>query len=109
MMSERIIARHAPKKNRPPDPENGSPGTVATVTGADRKVGVLKEAPAKYLSFAGFVQAETAAVVYVGQKLIGTIIKHDGWYDAFDLQRRCLGSFRKRIDALRALHCGGVS
>lgn len=82
---------------------------MATATGADRKADVLKEASDKYLNFASLVQAESATVVYYGQKLIGTIIKHDGWYDAFDLQRRLLGSFRKHNDALRALHSGGVS
>jgi hypothetical protein len=109
MMSERIIARHDPKKNRSPDPENGSPGAVATATGADRKAGVLKEAPENYLSFADFVQSESATVIYHGQKLIGTIIRQNGWYDAFDLHRRCLGSFRNRIDAIRAVRRGAVS
>jgi hypothetical protein len=82
---------------------------VGTARGADRKADVLKEAPAKYLSFTSLVQSETAAVVYDGQKLIGTIIKRDGRYDAFDFHRRCLGSFRKRIDAIRAVRCGAVS
>jgi hypothetical protein len=82
---------------------------VATATGADRKAGVLKEAPSNYLNFSSLVQSESASVVYYGQKLIGTIIKHDGQYDAFDLQRRRLGSFRNRIDAIRALLCGGAS
>lgn len=94
----------------PPDPENGSPGTVATATGADRKADVLKEAPAKYLSFTSLVQSETAAVVYVGQKLIGTIIKHDGRYEAFDAFGRCLGSFSTRADVTRSIsHACGVN
>lgn len=103
MMSERIIARHDPKKNRPPDPENGSPGAVAAATGAGRKADILKEASAKYLNFAALVQAESATVVYDGQKLIGTIIKHDARYDAFDAVGRCLGNFSTRADATRSI------
>jgi hypothetical protein len=96
------------KEYRPP-PKNENPGAVATATGADRKADVLKEPPTKYLSFVGFVQSENAAIVCVGQQLVGTIIKSDGRYDAFDLSRRCLGSFRKRINAVRATRCGAVS
>jgi len=81
---------------------------VATATGAKRKPDVLKETSTNYLSFPLFVQSESAAVIYYGQEIIGTIIKHGGQYDAFDLHRRCLGTFRKRIDAIRALRCGSV-
>jgi hypothetical protein len=91
----------------PPDPENGSPAAVGTARGAE--AGVLKEAPAKYLNFAALVQAEAATVIYDGQQLVGTIIKIDGRHDAFDLSRRCLGSFQKRIDAVRAIRGGAAS
>jgi hypothetical protein len=80
---------------------------VGTARGADRKE--LEGTPERYLSFACFVEAASAAVIYDGQHLIGTIIKRAGQYDAFDLHRRCLGSFRKRIDAIRAIRCGAVS
>jgi hypothetical protein len=82
---------------------------VGTARGADRKADVLKEASDKYLNFASLVQADSATVIYDGQTIIGTIIKHGGRYDAFALSRRCLGSFRKRIDAIRAIRCGAVS
>jgi hypothetical protein len=82
---------------------------VGTARGADREADVLKEAPAKYLNFASIVQSESATVIYDGQTIIGTIIKHDGWYDAFDLQRRCLGTFRKHTYAVHAIHSGAVS
>jgi hypothetical protein len=49
-------------------------------------------------------------VVYVGQKLIGTIIKHDGRYEAFDAFGRCLGNFSTRADATRSIsHACGVN
>jgi hypothetical protein len=93
----------------PPDPENGSPASVGTARGADRKADVLKEASAKYLNFSSLVQSESAAIVYVGQKLIGTIIKHDGRYEAFDAFGRCLGNFSKRADATRSISHGSVN
>jgi hypothetical protein len=82
---------------------------VGTARGADRKADVLKEASDKYLNFASLVQAKSATVIYDGQKLIGTIIRQNARYDAFDLHRRCLGSFRKHIDAVHAVRRGAVS
>jgi len=83
---------------------------VATATGADRKAAdVLDGTSNKYLTLTRLVQSESAAIVYYGQKLIGTIIKHDGQYDAFDLRGRCLGSFPTRADAVRAFPRRAVS
>jgi hypothetical protein len=62
-----------------------------------------------YLSLSRLVQSESAAVVYDGQQFVGTIIKCDGQYDAFDPQGRCLGTFRNRTDAMRVFPYGGVS
>jgi hypothetical protein len=76
---------------------------VATATGADRKSDVLDGTSNKYLTLTHLVQSESAAVVYVGQKLIGTIIKHDGRYEAFEVFGRCLGNFSTRADATLAI------
>jgi hypothetical protein len=76
---------------------------VATARGAHRKSDVLDGTSNKYLTLTHLVQAESAAVVYYGQKLIGTIIKHDGRYDAFDAFGRCLGNFSRRADATRSI------
>jgi hypothetical protein len=94
---------------RPPDPENGSPDAVGTARGADRKADVLNGTSKKYLSLSRLVQSQSAAVVYDGQQFVGTIVKRDGRYDAFDPQGRCLGRFRNRTDAMRAFPYGGVS
>jgi hypothetical protein len=75
---------------------------VVTATGAVRKSDVLDGTSNKYLTLTHLVQSESAAIVYSGQKLIGTIIKHDGRFDAFDAVGRCLGNFSTRADATRS-------
>jgi hypothetical protein len=82
---------------------------VGTARGAGREADVLKRTSTTYLSFSHFVEATTATVFYDGQQIIGTIIKRDEQHEAFDFRRRYLGSFRKRIDAIRAVRCGAVS
>jgi hypothetical protein len=94
---------------RPPDPKRGSPGTEEAVTGADRKADVLSGTSKRYQSLSRLVQSESAIVVYDGRKFIGTIIKHEGKFEAFDANGRCLGGYYKRTDAVRAFSCGGVS
>jgi hypothetical protein len=76
---------------------------VGTAGGADRKADTLREASDKYLNFSSLVQAESAAIVHDGQKLIGTIIKHDGRYDACDASGRRLGNFSTRAGATRSI------
>jgi hypothetical protein len=88
---------------RPPDPENGSPGAVGTATGADRKKDVPGRTSKTYLSFSQLVQSQSTVVVYDGRELVGVIIKSDGHYDAFDTDGRCVGSFQTRTDAMRAV------
>jgi hypothetical protein len=86
-----------------------SPVAVGTARGADREADVLSGTSKKYQSLSRVVQSESAAVVYDGREFAGTIIKHEGKFEAFDANGRCVGSFRKHTDAVRAFPSESVS
>ena len=102
-MSEWIVAGlHAPGKNRPPNPENGSPGTVGTVTGAEIQKSVLPRTTPKYRNRHVSVQS-AALAVYDGQDRVGSVVERDGGFDAYDASGRHLGAFLSRREAMRAI------
>ncbi len=95
--------------DRPPDPENGRPGTVGTATGAGRKAGVLNGTSKNYLSLSQLVQSQSPVLVHKRARIVGAITKSDRQHDAFDVQGLRLSSFRTRTGAIRAFPFGGAS
>jgi hypothetical protein len=92
---------------RPFGSKSERPAAVGKARGANRKRNVPGGRSPKRQTLSRLVQSNDAVVVYDGQECVGTIIKFDGQYDAFDARGRCLGSFRKRADAMRAFPSRG--
>jgi hypothetical protein len=68
-MSEWIVAGlHAPRKHRPADPENRSPGAVGTATGAEIRRNVPRRTTLKYRKSHSTVQS---SAVYDDGALVG--------------------------------------
>jgi hypothetical protein len=97
---------------RPPDPENGSPGTVATADAA--KQGHSSDVPrtdppSKSSAIDRLLAADAVLTVYDGRCLVGVITKHAGTYTAHDSSGRFLGRHVSQRDAMAAIPIGGAS
>jgi hypothetical protein len=78
---------------RPPDPENGSPGAVRTATGAEIQKNVLRRTTPRYLKHSAAVQSAAdydggTHVDYDGGTHVDTVVERTGECRAYDVAPR---------------------
>jgi hypothetical protein len=85
----------------PPDPENASPGAVATATGAEIQTSVLRRATSQYRNRHAYVQSAGSAALAVcnEQDRIGSVAEYDDKRHARDVAPR-IGT-RKPLPGIR--------
>ena len=99
---------------RPPDTENGSPGTVGTVTGAEHKGHLSDQARRNYpsqkssASLARLFAANGVLTIYDGRQLAGVVTRHGNSYEAHDASGALLGRFQSQREAVAAIPAGGA-
>ncbi len=99
---DRCSARGRP----PPDPENESPGSVATETGAEIQTSVLRRTTPKYRKSHAAVQS-AALGVYDGQDRVGSVVERDGQHHAYTTAGHHVGTFQNRREPTRAIPASG--
>jgi hypothetical protein len=92
--------------DRPPDPENESPGTVETATGAEVQRSVLARTVPKYRNAEALVQS-AAFDVYEGRDRVGSAVELDVRHYANTVGGEVIGVFRSRVEAVPATSAKG--
>jgi hypothetical protein len=91
---------------KPPDPENGSPGTAGTVAEAVIQRSVLRRTTPKNRKPLAANQSATLAVSD-GQERVGGIVERGGGFDAYDASGRRCDGFSSRSGTMHPIPASG--